>query len=87
MALRATVTGVASRFGNALLAQNAAAGALPILYAATAEGVTGNSYWGPRGVGELRGRVGPADRSVRARDPQTARRLWELSAELTAVGG
>ena len=83
--LRAAVTGVFSRLGNTLLAQNAKGGALPILYASTAPGVTGMSYWGPTGPGEMRGGVGPADRTRRALDPETARRLWDVSEQLTGV--
>ena len=74
-----------ARVGNALFAQSAAAGALPALYAATAPNVDGGHYFGPAGVLELRGpptRVVSSDRSY---DHETARRLWEASADLTGV--
>ncbi|MGV9677055.1 oxidoreductase [Nocardia sp. NPDC003482] len=68
-----------------LLAQSDADGALPTLFAAVAE-VPGNSYAGPSGFLEGRGAPKLVGRSDRARDAETARRLWEVSAELTGVG-
>lgn len=76
---------VASQVGNTLIGQPAAAGALPQLYAATAPGVPGNSYWGPTGLGGMRGAPGPASRSSAAGDEDTARRLWALTEQLTGV--
>ena len=37
------------------MSQSAAEGALPQIYAATADGVTANSYWGPEGFMEMTG--------------------------------
>ena len=68
--------------GNRLLAQDAADGALPTLYAAVGQ-VPGNSFAGP-GL-ELRGAPKLASRSAAARDPETARRLWSASEDLTGV--
>jgi protochlorophyllide reductase len=45
------------------LGQSVAMGALPILYAATAPGVSGDDYFGPRWLGGLRGRPAHAARS------------------------
>ena len=70
---------------NRLFAQAAAAGALPVLYAATAPGVPGAAYVGPDGLFEVRGAPAPATASAAARDPLLARRLWEVSEELTGV--
>jgi NAD(P)-dependent dehydrogenase (short-subunit alcohol dehydrogenase family) len=70
---------------NPLFAQSAAAGALPILCAATAD-LPGGSYLGPDGPGQRRGHPRPVDASPAARDPETAARLWEVSEELTGVG-
>lgn len=70
--------------GNRLFAQDAQGGAQPTLYAAVAE-VPGNSYAGPRGPMELRGPVGLVGRSSAARDMAVARRLWEVSEQLTGV--
>jgi len=60
-------------------------GALPILYAAT-EDIPGASYVGPDGLGHLRGYPGVHQPSTAARNPETARRLWDLASQLTTVG-
>jgi NAD(P)-dependent dehydrogenase (short-subunit alcohol dehydrogenase family) len=70
--------------GNRLLAQDAAGGALPTLYAATAD-LPGNAYAGPSKLGGLRGAPAPCTRSAAAKDPEVARRLWQVSEELTGV--
>jgi NAD(P)-dependent dehydrogenase (short-subunit alcohol dehydrogenase family) len=71
--------------GNLLLGQPAARGALPQLYAATAEDVRGGEYFGPRGPLESRGSPTRVRASARANDPELAKRLWEISEELTGV--
>jgi NAD(P)-dependent dehydrogenase (short-subunit alcohol dehydrogenase family) len=71
--------------GNRLLAQDAAAGALPMLYAATAPDVVGGDYWGPSSFGELWGAPKRVGTTARARDVEAARRLWEISEEATGV--
>ena len=70
---------------NVLLAQTAEQGALPVLYAATAPGVEGGAYVGPDGLGEFRGRPRLVSPNPRARDEQTARRLWQVAEQLTGV--
>ncbi|MFD9944181.1 oxidoreductase [Nonomuraea sp. NPDC059023] len=67
-----------------LLAQSDDDGALPTLYAAVAD-IPGNSYAGPRGFLETRGAPKLVGRSAKARDAEAARRLWEVSEELTEV--
>jgi NAD(P)-dependent dehydrogenase (short-subunit alcohol dehydrogenase family) len=79
------VTGAITRAGTRVLAQSAAAGALPQLYAATAPAVEGGDYFGPRGIGQQRGLPTKVTMSSRARDDSAARRLWDLSAGLTHV--
>lgn len=81
----------AGRFANALatlanrwFAQDAAGGALPTLFAATAD-IPGASFVGPRGRGGLRGPPGLAPRSASASDTDLARRLWVASEKLTGV--
>jgi len=69
-----------------LLAQSAAQGALPTLYAATAPEVKGGAYYGPDGVGEMRGYPAEARSSRTARDPRVARRLWATSEGMSGVG-
>jgi NAD(P)-dependent dehydrogenase (short-subunit alcohol dehydrogenase family) len=70
---------------NALIAQNDEMGALPILYAATQPDLEGGTYIGPDSFREQRGHPTIVQPSGRARDPETARRLWEVSERLTAV--
>ena len=65
------------------LFQSAAAGAKPILYAAT--GAPPGSYSGPRWLRESRGPVGPARLSILAQDPTLASRLWQVSQDVTGV--
>ena len=71
--------------GNKLLAQSADQGALPQLYAATAPDVEGGEFIGPGGFMEARGHPTVVNPVGRARDEQTARRLWDVSEELTGV--
>ena len=71
--------------GNRLFAQDAAAGALPMLYAATAADVTGGEYWGPDGFGELWGAPKRVQTTKRAQNLDDARRLWTVSEEATGV--
>ena len=71
--------------GGTVVAQSAAAGALPQLYAATMPEVASGDYFGPRGPFEMRGAPAPARMSRSARDDAAARRLWTLSEGLTGV--
>lgn len=61
--------------------QSADTGARAVLYAATEAGP--GSYTGPQWLGETRGPLGPARWSEQARDENLARRLWQVSEELT----
>ena len=74
------------QLGNRLIAQDAAGGALPTLYAAVAD-IPGGSFAGPSGpfgLG-LRGAPTLVGRSAAAGDEQVARRLWTVSETLTGV--
>jgi len=73
-----------SRAGNRLFAQDENAGALPTLYAAVAD-IPGNSFAGPSGFVEQRGAPKLVGRSAAAQDADVARRLWEVSDQLTSV--
>jgi len=73
------------KVGNAVIAQSDEMGALPTLYAATQPGVDGGMYIGPDGPGEQRGHPKVVRPNRAARDEATARRLWEVSEELTGV--
>jgi NAD(P)-dependent dehydrogenase (short-subunit alcohol dehydrogenase family) len=79
-ALQRAVMSVTNRF----MAQSEEMGALPVLFAAT-QNLAGGSYTGPDGRGELKGHPAPAVLSDNARDPERARRLWEVSETLTGV--
>ncbi|MCX5396885.1 oxidoreductase [Streptomyces sp. NBC_00102] len=70
--------------GNLLLAQTATAGALPVLYAATAPGVRPDSFTGPGRLG-WRGAPAPSWRARRTRDDVAGERLWSASQQLTGV--
>jgi NAD(P)-dependent dehydrogenase (short-subunit alcohol dehydrogenase family) len=68
-----------------LFLNTAAMGAWPALQAATAPNVEPGGYYGPQGLGEARGPSGPAKRTPKARDPELARRLWDVSLVKTGV--
>ncbi len=70
--------------GNRVMAQSDEMGALPTLFAATQD-LPGASYVGPDGFQEQRGHPTLVGRSAAASDTGTAKRLWELSEELTGV--
>lgn len=68
-----------------LIAQSAAKGALPTLYAATSHEVEGGEYYGPDGFYEAYGYPAKAFSTRRSQNADTARRLWEVSEQLTGV--
>ena len=68
-----------------VMAQAPAMGALPALRAATDPGVKGGQYYGPGGLGEVRGNPKLVKSSSRSHDPELAKRLWTVSEELTGV--
>ena len=70
---------------NTLFAQSEEMGALPTLYAATEPDLAGGTYAGPDGLGEQRGHPQLVGTSGAAQDTEAARRLWEVSEELTLV--
>ena len=74
-----------SNAGNWLIAQSAAGGALPTLYAATWPDVRGGDYIGPSGFMEMRGAPKKVTPSARSQDPEAAQKLWSLSETLTGV--
>ena len=76
---------LAMRVLNVVVAQSAEQGALPLLYAATVPDLPGAAYIGPDGRGEARGRPQLVSMSERAQDPDSARRLWDVSESLTGV--
>jgi NAD(P)-dependent dehydrogenase (short-subunit alcohol dehydrogenase family) len=73
------------RLSNWLVAQSEEMGALPTLYAATEPGLEGGTYVGPDGFAEQRGHPRPVSPNRAARDEEVARRLWDVSEEMTGV--
>jgi NAD(P)-dependent dehydrogenase (short-subunit alcohol dehydrogenase family) len=71
-------------FGNRLLGQSDAMGALPQLYAATMPDVKGGEYFGPDFL-EWRGHPRRVGTTARARDAAAANRLWSVSEDITGV--
>ena len=74
-----------TEIGNRLLAQSAAMGALPTEYAATSPAVGGGDYIGPDGMAEMWGHPTKVGCSAAAQDAASAKRLWEVSEQLTGV--
>ena len=73
------------KIGNALMGQPASSGALPSLYAATADDISNGDYIGPGGFQQLRGSPRKVGRSKAARDEAAAKQLWALSEQLTGI--
>jgi len=68
-----------------LVAQSAADGALPTLFAATSPDAKPAGYYGPQGLFEMKGRVGTATIGKSAQDTAVAARLWDVSEQLTGT--
>lgn len=77
-------TGFLARAALRLFAQDPAAGAEPVLYAALAD-LPGNSFTGPEHLAHMRGGAELINRSKTAEDPAVADRLWDASRGLTGV--
>ncbi|MGE5603696.1 MAG: oxidoreductase [Nitrososphaerales archaeon] len=73
------------RISNRLLAQTAAMGALPTLYAATSPEAHGGDYMGPDGLLGQHGYPKKVKSSAASYDESIATRLWQVSEELTGV--
>ncbi len=67
------------------MGQSAAKGALPALFAATADEAMGGHFYGPDGFYEIRGNPVEVSCSISARNLQAAEKLWEVSEDLTGV--
>jgi NAD(P)-dependent dehydrogenase (short-subunit alcohol dehydrogenase family) len=73
------------RFFNRFFAQDIAMGALPTLYAAVGPQVDSGDYFGPAGFKEMRGYPKKTESNRLSHDQAIAKRLWEVSEELTGV--
>ncbi|KAF0848038.1 oxidoreductase [Nocardia caishijiensis] len=70
--------------GNRMFAQSAAQGALPTLFAATAD-VEPGGFYGPDGLFGLWGYPAPCAMAAPAHDRAVAAELWELSEKLCGL--
>ncbi|MGA4728589.1 SDR family NAD(P)-dependent oxidoreductase [Micromonospora taraxaci] len=68
-----------------VITQSATAGALPTLRAATDPSVLGGQYYGPDGLGEVRGYPKLVTSSPESYDLTVQQRLWAVSEDLTGV--
>jgi NAD(P)-dependent dehydrogenase (short-subunit alcohol dehydrogenase family) len=76
---------LATDFAAPFFGHSAADGARPILFAATSPKAKPGAYYGPGGIGELRGAPAPALIRPQARDAATAARLWDASEKLACT--
>ena len=76
---------LATDFAAPFFGHSAADGARPILFAATSPNAKPGAYYGPGGIGELRGAPAPALIMPQARDVATAARLWDVSEKLAGT--
>ncbi|CRK60773.1 probable oxidoreductase/Short-chain dehydrogenase [Alloactinosynnema sp. L-07] len=79
------VTKLAIKVSNRLMAQDAGMGALPQLYAATHPEVESGQFIGPNGRREQKGYPTVVEPLEAARDRELAKRLWDVSEELTGL--
>ncbi|NHI91647.1 MAG: SDR family NAD(P)-dependent oxidoreductase [Candidatus Lokiarchaeota archaeon] len=68
-----------------IMSQNAANGALPSIRAAVDPEVQGSDYYGPSGIGEMKGYPIKVESSKASHNEEDAKKLWEISEELTGV--
>ncbi len=79
--------GLGMKLIGPLITHSAAEGALPLLFAATSPDAVAGGYYGPNGFQELKGAVAPARVMPQARDEAVARKLWQISEQLTGAFG
>ena len=79
--------GLGMKLIGPLITHSAAEGALPLLFAATSPAAVAGGYYGPNGFQELKGAVAPARVMPQAKDEAVARKLWEISEQLTGAFG
>ena len=73
------------RVMNHLLSQKPKKGALPMLYAATSPEAEGGAYYGPDGRMQWKGYPKRVQSNDETHNNEDAKRLWEISEELTSV--
>lgn len=77
-------SGLAS-FLNNFFSQNVKMGTLPTLRAAIDVDAQSGDYYGPKGFMEMKGYPVKVKSNKRSHDIEAARKLWELSEEMTGV--
>ena len=73
------------KVSNRIIAQSAEMGALPELYAAVDPAARSGRFYGPGGFAEMRGYPAGVEPAAAAKNEETARRLWDVSQQLTGV--
>lgn len=73
------------KLANKLVAQSGEMGALPSLYAATAEDVEQGAFFGPGGLFKLHGFPSPDSPRGKLVNDEVAARLWKVSESLTGL--
>lgn len=73
------------RLFNPIIAQKPVMGALPTLYAATADVVEGGDYYGPGQLFGIRGYPKRVESSKASHSVSDAQQLWQVSVALTGV--
>lgn len=73
------------RWLNPLFSMKPWQGALPTLYAAVSPAAVGGGYYGPDGLGTMRGYPAPNKPADGSTDADAARQLWELSEKLVGM--
>jgi NAD(P)-dependent dehydrogenase (short-subunit alcohol dehydrogenase family) len=79
------VKGTLMKTFGLFMSHSAADGALPQIFAATSPTAIAGGYYGPNGFYELKGPVAPAKVMPQAKDEAVARKLWDVSEQLTGV--
>ena len=77
---------LAERFyalSNKIVAQPAHMGAMPSVFAAVGDPVSGGGFYGPEGLGQVRGYPVRVESSRASHDEVAAQRLWMMSIEAT----
>src|SRR6266478_31885 len=80
-----SLVSLATGFAAPFFGHSAADGARPILFAAASPEAKPGSYYGPGGIGELRGAPAPALIMPQARNTAAAARLWDISEKLAGT--
>lgn len=79
------IAGIFGRMLNPFFSHSAADGALSLVAAAVEAGAKNRDYWGPKDLMGMRGRPAPAREPRAASDTDVARRLWDVSENLTGI--